>query len=115
MAWKRTRRVYAGVVACFPAAFSLESPKPLKTGIFYDILDSFPDLHPRELSFMMRWYTGRKAYLLAVSRRGQPRYDLAGQPCGAVGHKESYHARQRYRERMGWRSDYWPDPGSVAA
>ncbi|MEN3262594.1 ProQ/FinO family protein [Sodalis endosymbiont of Spalangia cameroni] len=85
----------ASLVVHWPQLFSLEQPKPLKTGIAADILDDIKvrelDLTRAKASAALMFYTQTPAYQQAVHAGGS-RFDLGGQPCGEVTEEQQTHA-----------------------
>jgi ProP effector len=83
----------------FPAAFSAEPAhvKPLKIGILRDIYAQSVVSH-RRLAAAVRSYCNSVPYL-KVSKEGAARFDLAGEPAGAVTAAEAESARNRLTTR----------------
>jgi ProP effector len=83
----------------FPAAFSAEPAhvKPLKIGILRDIYAESVVSH-RRLTAAMRSYCNGVHYLKG-SKEGAARFDLAGEPAGAVTAAEAESARKRLTTR----------------
>ncbi|MCW5653986.1 MAG: hypothetical protein KIT53_09595 [Hydrogenophaga sp.] len=75
----------------YPALFG-ETPRPLKRGIFQDLLDARPDLLESEsLKAALALHTRSTRYLSVVAS-GQQRHDLAGQPVEALTPEQVHHA-----------------------
>jgi Activator of osmoprotectant transporter ProP len=94
---KNIRRIKR-LVALWPELFSLESPKPLKVGIFDDLIQ---DIAGRGISLgqgilraTLARYAQTPRYYRALMAGGA-RYDLKGQPCGEVTHLEQQKAVTR--------------------
>ncbi|MEN3262674.1 ProQ/FinO family protein [Sodalis endosymbiont of Spalangia cameroni] len=101
---RQGQEAIASLVAHWPQLFSLEQPKPLKTGIAADLLD---DIKARELdltraraSAALMFYTQTPAYQQAVHAGGN-RFDLGGQPCGEVTEEQQAHALKQLEK---WRT-----------
>ena len=84
-----------------PALFG-ETPKPLKRGIFQDLLDAHPGVLESEgLKAALALHTRSTRYLSVVAS-GQPRHDLAGQPVEALAPEHVHHALiEVFRRRQG--------------
>ncbi|EDX0048482.1 proQ/FINO family protein [Salmonella enterica] len=84
--WKNVKNMRRAL-AFWPVLFNLDNPKPLKVGIFDDLMQ---DISARNLTIgagvlkatLVR-YTHRIRYKKAVCAGGA-RYDLNGQPCGEI-------------------------------
>ncbi|EDV2893232.1 proQ/FINO family protein [Salmonella enterica subsp. diarizonae] len=84
--WKNVKNMRRAL-ALWPVLFNLDNPKPLKVGIFDDLMQ---DISARNLTIgagvlkaaLVR-YTHRIRYKKAVCAGGA-RYDLNGQPCGEI-------------------------------
>lgn len=85
----------------YPALFG-EVLKPLKRGIFEDLLDAQPGvLEPEGLKAALALHTRSTRYLSVVAS-GQPRHDLAGQPVEALTPEQVHHALiEVFRRRQG--------------
>ncbi|MEN8540954.1 ProQ/FinO family protein, partial [Escherichia coli] len=77
----------------WPELFSREAPKPLKVGIFDDLMQ---DLAVRGLALRatLASYAQSPRYYRALMAGGA-RYDLKGQPCGEVTPQEQQDAETR--------------------
>lgn len=74
-----------------PALFG-EALKPLKRGIYQDLLDAHPDvLKADSLKAALALHTRSTRYLSVVAS-GQERHDLAGQPVEALAPEHVHHA-----------------------
>lgn len=75
----------------YPALFG-EQLRPLKRGIFQDLLDAQPGvLEADSLKAALALHTRSSRYLTVVAS-GQPRHDLAGQPVEALTPEQVHHA-----------------------
>ncbi len=82
----------------FPLAFpnNYDDLRPLKIGILADLIARLPGFDPTALRRALANHTSRDGYLLALLHgRGDRRYDLDGQPAGAVTVEERTAAAQR--------------------
>ena len=82
----------------FPKAFpkDYDAIRPLKIGILADAIARMPGFDPVVLRRALANHTSRDGYLLAlIHGRGDRRYDLDGQPAGAVTPEERAEALQR--------------------
>ncbi len=79
-----------------------ETLKPLKRGIFQDLLDAHPGvLEADGLKAALALHTRSSRYLTVVAS-GQPRHDLAGQPVEALAPEHVHHALiEVFRRRQG--------------
>ena len=79
-----------------------ETLKPLKRGIFQDLLDAHPGVLDAEgLKAALALHTRSSRYLSVVAS-GQPRHDLAGQPVEALAPEHVHHALvEVFRRRQG--------------
>jgi ProP effector len=84
-----------------PALFG-ETLKPLKRGIFQDLLDAHPGVLDAEgLKAALALHTRSSRYLSVVAS-GQPRHDLTGQPVEALAPEHVHHALvEVFRRRQG--------------
>lgn len=80
----------------WPNCFSgKKQPKrPLKLGIFFDIVRDIPEIGGVRLSEALRDYTSGPTYLSSVVEESY-RIDLDGNPAGAVTASEAKHAADR--------------------
>lgn len=76
--------------------------RPLKRGIFQDLLDAHPDAFEKEsLKEALAFHTRSTRYLQAVAA-GQQRHDLQGQPVEAMAPEHVHHALlEVFRRRQG--------------
>ena len=95
---RKNRRRVNRLIELWPELFSQESPKPLKVGIFDDLMQ---DLAVRGLAFgpgalraTLASYAQSPRYYRALIAGGA-RYDLKGQPCGEVTPQEQQEAETR--------------------
>lgn len=86
------------LIELWPELFSRETPKPLKVGIFDDLMQ---DIAVRELAFgpvalraALAAYAQTPRYCRVLAAGGT-RYDLKGQPCGEVTPDEQSKAEAR--------------------
>lgn len=99
------KSVIAQLAKVFPQCFHWEKPKPLKIGIFNDIRAAFEqtpeqwaDMSLLQIRKMLYVYTHRYAYQKALATGG-PRYDLQGQPAGAITAEEQQIAAANLKPR----------------
>lgn len=97
--------VIAWLVDTFPAAFfkRANQVKPLKIGIFEDILDFYermdnPPFSKKLLRSALNYYSGSPAYLLSQKDQA-PRLDIYGNEVDVVTSEQAKYAHQRYLER----------------
>ncbi|MFO9849928.1 ProQ/FINO family protein [Escherichia sp. WS539] len=95
---RKNRRRVNRLIELWPELFSREAPKPLKVGIFDDLMQ---DIAVRGLAF---WPGALRATLASYAQcpryyralmAGGVRYDLKGQPCGEVTPQEQQDAETR--------------------
>ena len=82
----------------FPKAFpkDYDAIRPLKIGIHADLIQRLPEVDPGLLRRALANHTDRDGYRLAlIHGKGDRRYDLDGQPVGAVTVEERTEATQR--------------------
>ena len=89
----------------FPKAFSKQASqvKPLKIGIYEDILDlyhrlDYPPLTKKSLRDGLNHYSASKAYL-RCQKVNSMRVDLFGEPVEPVTEDQALYAQQRQQER----------------
>lgn len=89
----------------FPAAFFKKGThvKPLKIGIFDDIIDFYerleaPPFSKKSIREALNYYSASKAYLMA-QKTGTARVDLFGNEVDVVTAEQAKYAYQRYQER----------------
>jgi ProP effector len=81
----------------FPQAFTFEKHlphRPLKAGVYSDIVARCPILTRRELATALSAYTRRVMYLQSLVTGGA-RVDLDGNTCGEVSAEDAEHAAAR--------------------
>jgi ProP effector len=79
----------------FPQTFSRRGPRPLKIGIYADVLAALSDATaPRDLKSALRAYTSNAGYLRALSA-GAPRVGLDGNQAGTVTVQDEAVAKER--------------------
>ncbi|HBN0638637.1 TPA: proQ/FINO family protein [Escherichia coli] len=95
---RKNRKRINRLVELWPELFSREKPKPLKVGIFDDLIQ---DITIRELASgagalraAVASYVQSPRYYRALMAGGA-RYDLKGQPCGEVTPQEQKEAETR--------------------
>lgn len=95
---RKNRRRVNRLTEMWPDLFNREAPKPLKVGIFDDLMQ---DIAVRELAFgpgalraTLASYAQSPRYYRALMAGGV-RYDLKGQPCGKVTPQEQQEAETR--------------------
>ena len=89
----------------FPNAFFQKSHlvKPLKLGIFEDIVDVYdrlddPPFSKKLLREALNYYTASKSYL-SCQKANAERIDLFGHPNDLVNEEQAIYAQKRYSER----------------
>ncbi|CAN1530859.1 ProQ/FINO family protein [Escherichia coli] len=101
---RKNRRRVNRLIELWPELFSPESPKPLKVGIFDDLIQ---DIAARGISLgqgtlratLARYVQTPRYYRALVA--GGARYDLKGQPCGEVTPLQQAHAGKLLEEMNG--------------
>jgi len=95
---RKNRRRVNRLIELWPELFNREAPKPLKVGIFDDLMQ---DVAGRGLAFgpgalraTLASYVRCPRYYRALMAGGA-RYDLKGQPCGEVTQEEQSRAEMR--------------------
>lgn len=95
---RKNRRRVNRLTEMWPDLFSHKAPKPLKVGIFDDLIQ---DIAARGLTFgpgalraTLASYAQSPRYYRALMAGGA-RYDLKGQPCGEVTPQEQQEAETR--------------------
>ncbi|EKA1090725.1 TPA: proQ/FINO family protein [Escherichia coli] len=95
---RKNRRRVNRLTEMWPDLFNREAPKPLKVGIFDDLMQ---DIAVRGLTFgpgalraTLASYAQSPRYYRALMAGGA-RYDLKGQPCGEVTPQEQQEAEMR--------------------
>ncbi len=85
------------LVERFPLAFAPKrAPKrPLKIGIFIDILAAAPDIERWKVSLALKDYCSGPKYLMACTPHA-PRIDLTGAPAGTVSEEHAKHATEAW-------------------
>jgi ProP effector len=98
-------RVLQWLIEHFPLAFSTtpSQVKPLKIGIFDDIIDLYerfdtPPFSKKRLRTTINHYSGSRAYLLS-QKPDAARIDLFGQPVDIVTIEQAAYAKTRYQTR----------------
>src|SRR6516164_8596469 len=84
----------------FPQTFNRNGPRPLKVGVYADVLAALGDaVQPRDLQSALRAYTSNARYLRALSA-GACRVGLDGGPAGTVTPEDEAVARRRLAESV---------------
>jgi sRNA-binding protein len=94
----------------WPDAFDLDEPGPFAIGIHETIIAAEPALVGPELDAVLRWYTTRGAYVIALAQGGK-RADLDGKPVGEVSASEQRFAMRavmNFNLRGRWDRADWP-------
>lgn len=95
--------VLAQLATLYPALFG-ETPKPLKRGIYEDLLAAQPGvLEAESLKAALAQHARSTRYLTVVAS-GQQRHDLSGQPVEALTPEQVHHALIQVFRRRGARS-----------
>ncbi|HAY0215098.1 TPA: proQ/FINO family protein [Escherichia coli] len=95
---RKNRRRVNRLTELWPDLFSREAPKPIKVGIFDDLMQ---DIAVRRLAFgpgalratLVSYAQSPRYYRALIA--GGARYDLKGQPCGEVTPQEQQDAETR--------------------
>lgn len=89
----------------FPAAFFVKAKhvKPLKIGIFDDIIDFYerlesPPFSKKLLREALNYYSGSSAYL-SCQKANSSRVDLYGNEVDVVTEEQAKYAHQRFKQR----------------
>ncbi|MEB0963655.1 ProQ/FinO family protein [Citrobacter braakii] len=95
---RKNRRRINRLIELWPELFNREAPKPLKVGIFDDLMQDAAargiDFGPVALRAALASYAQTPRYC-RVLLAGGARYDLKGQPCGEVTPDEQSKAEAR--------------------
>src|SRR6516165_10036390 len=84
----------------FPQTFDRNGPRPLKVGVYADVLAALGDaVQPRDLQPALRAYTSNARYLRALSA-GACRVGLDGKPAGTVTPEVEAVAKRRLTESV---------------
>jgi hypothetical protein len=68
----------------WPGLFAASEVRPLAIGVHQAILELLPEIDPKLLGAALRLHTRRAGYVAAILSAGYPRFDLQGEPAGAV-------------------------------
>jgi hypothetical protein len=68
----------------WPALFAASEVRPLAIGVHQAILEQLPETDPKLLGAALRLHTRRAGYVAATLSAEHPRFDLQGEPVGAV-------------------------------
>ncbi|MFT3812925.1 MAG: ProQ/FINO family protein [Acidovorax sp.] len=98
----RTHPLLGQLAGWYPHLFG-EQPRPLKRGIFHDLVAAHADVEQDALKLALSIHTRSTRYLTAVAN-GQQRHDLQGQAVEAMAPEHVHHALLevfRRRQRRG--------------
>jgi ProP effector len=99
----RSHPVLDQLAELYPELFG-ETLRPLKRGIYQDLLEAHPDALPADgLKAALALHTRSSRYLTVVAS-GMQRHDLAGQPVEALTPEQVHHALIEVFRRRGSRS-----------
>lgn len=97
---EKKRNARAILEGFFGQGFKFSKPRPLKEGIFADLIAESQRLglpfSEAELKDCVREYVYRIRYQAALIN-GDTRYDLNGEPCGVITEEQKKLARQQVR------------------
>lgn len=99
----RQHPVLDQLATLYPALFG-ETPRPLKRGIFEDLLAAHPGVLEKDSLKAALALHARSTRYLTVIASGQQRHDLAGQPVEALTPEQVHHALIEVFRRRGARS-----------
>jgi sRNA-binding protein len=102
----RKHPLLARLAECHPALFGATA-RPLKRGIFHDLLAVHPEFDVSELKLALAQHTRSTRYLRAVAA-GEPRHDLNGVVVEPMAPEHVHHALLEVARRLG------PRPGVEA-
>ncbi|ELK0624683.1 ProQ/FinO family protein [Escherichia coli] len=91
---RKNRRRVNRLTEMWPDLFNREAPKPLKVGIFDDLMQDIATFGPGALRATLASYAQSPRYYRSLIAGGA-RYDLKGQPCGEVTPQEQQEAETR--------------------
>jgi ProP effector len=102
---KEKIKIIEWLVENFPQAFFVKAKnvKPLKIGIFDDIIDFYerldtPAFSKKLLRESLNYYSSSPAYL-SCQKYGVPRVDLFGNEVDIVNEEQAKYAHQRFQQR----------------
>jgi ProP effector len=72
------------LAAQWPALFATAETRPLAIGIHREIIALMPEVDPALLGAALRLHTRGAGYVEVILTAGHPRFDLQGEPTGAV-------------------------------
>jgi sRNA-binding protein len=78
-----------------PPVFSKKTPKPLKCGIFEDMIAPYPEAKAADLSAWFAKWTSSRSYLERVARGRTQRHDLDGNPVSPILDSERNYAKRQ--------------------
>lgn len=99
----RSHPLWASLAQWHPMLFG-ETLRPLKRGIFHDLMAAHPELDAEELKQALALHTRSTRYL-SVMASGQPRHDLQGQAVEALAPEHIHHALLEVFRRRQQRSN----------
>jgi sRNA-binding protein len=99
----RQHPVLDQLATLYPALFG-ETPRPLKRGIFEDLLAAHPGVLEKDSLKAALALHARSTRYLTVIASGQQRHDLSGQPVEALTPEQVHHALIEVFRRRGARS-----------
>ena len=99
----RSHPLWATLAQWYPMLFG-ETLRPLKRGIFHDLMAAHPELDAEELKQALALHTRSTRYL-SVMASGQPRHDLQGQAVEALAPEHIHHALLEVFRRRQQRSN----------
>lgn len=99
----RQHPVLDQLAALYPSLFG-ETLRPLKRGIFEDLLAAHPDVLDKDSLKTALGLHARSTRYLTVVASGQPRHDLAGRPVEDLTPEQVHHALIEVFRRRGARS-----------
>ena len=107
---KNNMRIRGVLVAHFPGCFlPPHTPKrPLKIGVFEEVLSFFPALNEKHLRRALADYTSGPSYQ-AMMLEGAPRYDLNGDISGFVTPEQAAHASKKMETLSEEARSLWAD------
>lgn len=99
----RSHPLWATLAQWYPMLFG-ETLRPLKRGIFHDLMAAHPELDAEQLKQALALHTRSTRYL-SVMASGQPRHDLQGQAVEALAPEHIHHALLEVFRRRQQRSN----------
>jgi sRNA-binding protein len=86
-----TKKIAQALAEKFSKVFS--RPVPLAIGIHAALAAALPEFTPEQISAFLREWCGDPKYLRRCRKAGRPRFNLAGQPEGAISEREANYAK----------------------